>query len=240
MRFGRVALGQAFGDRVRGHRAGGQGQQHSGGIEWIEEAESVADQRPAVAGGLCRAVGIFLRGPEDVAARGILQPHRQAGAALDLLEVDRFQILAGPVEEEVVVGGDDADAEHVVVQRDIPEPAVFALGLHDESRSLIAAGVAVGALPVGPKRRFLERWVPLAQPQPRHDQRRLAAGIDHDLGAHLALAAVLALHAHADRALTFEQHFDHARAFVDLHAMFASIVQHELIELATADLPGLR
>src|SRR5205823_12719271 len=45
---------------------------------------------------------------------------------------------------------DDPDAHDVVVQRDVPEPALLALRLKHEGRSLIPAAVAIGALPVGP------------------------------------------------------------------------------------------
>ena len=55
------------------------------------------------------------------------------------------------------------------------------------------AGVAIGALPVGPQGRLLQLRVPLAQLEAAHDHRALAAGVDDHLGAHLALAAVFVL-----------------------------------------------
>ena len=53
-------------------------------------------------------------------------------------------------------------------------------------------------------------------------------------------AAVLGLDAHADGPVALEQHLQHARAFVDVDAMLAGIVEHQVVELAAAHLPGLR
>ena len=44
----------------------------------------------------------------------------------------------------------------------------------------------------------------------------------------------------ADGPVAFEQHFQHADAFVDLDAVLAGVVEHHLVELAPHDLPGLR
>ena len=59
-----VALGQPLGDRVGRQLARLERQQHARRIERIEEAERIADQHPAVAGRLLRAVRVFLRGAE--------------------------------------------------------------------------------------------------------------------------------------------------------------------------------
>ena len=51
---------------------------------------------------------------------------------------------------------------------------------------------------------------------------------------------VLGLDRHADGAIAFEQHVEHAHAFVHVDAVLARVVQHHLVELAAHDLPGLR
>ena len=56
-----VALRQSLVNRVGGQFARSQREQHAGGIQRIEEAERVADQHPAVAGALTRAVRIVPR-----------------------------------------------------------------------------------------------------------------------------------------------------------------------------------
>ena len=126
------------------------------------------------------------------------------------------------------------------MQRDVPEPALLARGLDHDGRPFVAARVAVGTFPVGPDRTLVEHGVPDAQPQPVLDQPDLPAGIDHDLGAHLALGAILAFDPHADGAVALEQHVEHAHALVHLHAVLARVVEHHLVELAAHHLPGLR
>ena len=50
----------------------------------------------------------------------------------------------------------------------------------------------------------------------------------------------LVLHAHADRPAALEQHFQHARALVDVDAVLGRVVEQHLVELAADHLPGLR
>lgn len=66
----------------------------------------------------------------------------------------------------------------------------------------------------------------------------LPARIDDDGGAHVAVAAVLA-QADARRAVALEQHVDHADPFVDVDAVLACVVEHQLVELASDHLPRL-
>src|SRR5688572_4985088 len=68
LRGGGIPLGKPFADGVRRKLAGLEGEQHAGGIERVEKAESVANEDPAVAGGLLGAVGVFLGGEKLRAA----------------------------------------------------------------------------------------------------------------------------------------------------------------------------
>jgi hypothetical protein len=43
-----------------------------------------------------------------------------------------------------------------------------------------------------------------------------------------------------DRAVSFEHDLADPRAFVDADAVIASVVEHQLVELAAQHLPGLR
>ena len=148
--------------------------------------------------------------------------------------------MAAAALEQVVERRDDADADDVVVQRDVPEPALSIRRLQHHRRALVAAGVAVGAFPVGPDRALVEDGIPEAQLEAVLQQRRLAAGVDDDLGVHVAARAVGVLDAHADRALAFEEHLEHVHAFVRVDAVLAGVVEHHLVELAAHDLPRLR
>ena len=83
--------------------------------------------------------------------------------------------------------------------------------------------------------------IPDAQPQPVQDQAVLAAGVDDDLGARTSrIVPSSRLIRDADGAVALEQHVEHARAFVDVDAVLARVVEHHLVELAAHHLPGLR
>ena len=69
-------------------------------------------------------------------------------AALDFFLV-RFFVAAAAF-EQIIERRHDAHADGVIVQRNVPPPALFVGRLDDEGGALVAARVAVGALPVGP------------------------------------------------------------------------------------------
>ena len=117
---------------------------------------------------------------------------------------------------------------------------VLPLRLDDERGALVAAGVALRPLPVRPQGGLLEFRIPVAQAEAVDDERTLAAGVDDDLRPHLALRFVLGLHPNADGLLLLEEHLQHPRALVNLHAVLAGVVEVELVELAADDLPRLR
>ena len=120
------------------------------------------------------------------------------------------------------------------------QPFLFAVWMH-ERRALVAAGVAIGAFPVGPDRALVQHRDPRRAGCSRFmHQPVLAAGIDDDLRAHLAERAVLVLDRDADGAVALEEHVEHAHAFVDVDAVLAGVVEHHLVELAAHHLPGLR
>ena len=123
--------------------------------------------------------------------------------------------------------------------RDVPEPALLVAVLDDERRPLVTAGIAIRAFPIGPHRALVQHRIPDAQAQPVHHHPVLPAGVDHDLGPHLA-DAVVVLDPDADRPIALEQHVEHAHALVRIHAMLAGVLEHHLIELAAHHLPRLR
>src|SRR5690606_33469439 len=133
----------------------------------------------------------------------------------------------------------DAAADDVVVQRDVPEPALAVAGLDDERGPLVAAGVAVRALPVGPDRALVEDRVPHPQAEPVHQQAVLAAGVDDDLRAHLARGVALP-DPDAAGAAVLEQHVVDADPLARIDAVLARVLQHHRVELAAHDLPRLR
>ena len=130
------------------------------------------------------AVGVIARGevPGD-ALRGA-DPVLHAGAAIYLLLIGLLVVVAAL--EQVIERRDDAHAHTVVVQRDVPKPALPVGGLDHHGGAFIASGVAVGAFPVGPDGALVQSRIPDAQFELVLDQAALAAGVDHNLGAHFA------------------------------------------------------
>ena len=187
-----------------------------------------------------RAIGVLLGGAKRFNALGAGDPLLDAGTALHFLEIDRLVILVAAVLEQIIVIRYDADADGMIVLRDVPEPALFAFRLNNERGALVLARAAFGALPIGPNRGLLEFRIPFAQTEPAHNHRALAAGVDDHIGPHLAFRAVFLLKPNADRAVALEQHLQHAHAFMHLDAVFAGVVEQHEIELAANHLPRLR
>jgi hypothetical protein len=159
-------------------------------------------------------------------------------AIVDFFVIRLFVVLA--TLEQVVERRHDTDADDVVVKRDVPEPAVLVPGLQHHRRPFIAAGIAIGALPVGPDGALVQDRIPEAQLEPVLQHRGLSGRVDDDLGAHLAAGAARVLDAHADRSIAVEQHVEDVDSLVRIHAVLARVLEHHLVELAAHDLPRLR
>ena len=87
---------------------------------------------------------------ESVACAAIAIRRFTSGQRSDLLKIDLLVALAVAVFEEVVEIGDDAHADHIVVQRDVPEPALLSLSLQHDRGAFVATRIAIGALPISP------------------------------------------------------------------------------------------
>src|SRR5207248_2179160 len=136
-----------------------------------------------------------------------------------------LMVTLGTVQEEVVVRRHHADTDDVVVQRNVPEPALLAGGGTHERGALVAAGVALGALPVSPQGRLLQDQVPLTQPQPTLDHRALATGIDDHPRPYLALCAGRIRNPHADGAAALEEYLEDAYTFMHLNAVLPGVTE---------------
>src|SRR5262245_19273996 len=82
-----------------------------------------------------------------------------------------------------------ANAHDVVVQRDVPEPSTLVGRLQDERRPLVAAGIAIRALPVRPDGTFVQDGIPEPELEAVLEQRRLTAGVHNHPRANLTIAA---------------------------------------------------
>src|SRR5204862_6998080 len=112
-----------------------------------------------------------------------------------------------------------ANAENIVVERDVPEPALLVAGLDDHCSALVAAAVAVSAVEIGPHRALLEFGVLLQQVELIADDRALAAGVHNDLAGNRILRAIDILDFDAGCALAIEDDLPDARLLGDFHAV---------------------
>ena len=235
----RVVRGQGITHRIGRHRCRRECEQYTRRVQWIEEAEGVADEYPTVTRGFRGAVRVFLLRTERVAAGCVFEPRMQTGAQCDFFVVNRFEVFRFPVLEQVFVPGYHAHADDVVVQRDVPKPALFSLGLQHNRCAFVLADVAIGTLPVRPDGGLLELRIPLTQPEAIENQRRLPTGVDHDFRADDLFGLIFDFDSHADGASAIEHDFVNARTFVNFDAVFAGVVQQHLVEFAAANLPRL-
>ena len=116
---------------------------------------------------------------------------------------------------------------------------MFVGGLQHHRGPLVAAGVAIGTLPVGPDCAFVQDRIPDAELETILQHRLLSAGVDDNFRPHLAVAAGRRAYWYADRTLALEQDLEHTCGLVHVDAVFAGIVEQHLVELAAHDLPGL-
>src|SRR5207245_720355 len=150
----------------------------------------------AVARDFLGAVRVILRGEVAGGAPADGDALLDCGAGLDLFVVRL--LVAAPALEQVVEWRYHADADRVIVLRDVPPPALLVRRLDDQRGAFVAARVAVGPFPVSPDGALVEHRVPEAQFEAVLQHRALAAGIDNDLRPHLLLGTVFVLNAHAD------------------------------------------
>ncbi len=141
-------------DGVAGQGSALEGKHDAGGKDGVEKGEGVADEDKAVAGAMAGVLGVFAG--EAIGAGGLavgevlLDP-------LVLLDfaVENFLRVFHAVARQVFSFGDDADADHVVVLGDVPEPAFFG-NVGDGGGAGVDAFVALGAFIVGPDGDFVE------------------------------------------------------------------------------------
>ena len=83
------------------------------------------------------------------------------------------------------MGRNNANAEHIVVEWNIPKPPLFFVELHHDGCSLIFAPIPIGALPIRPESRLLKHGIPFTKAETILQDTTLAGGIDHDICKNL-------------------------------------------------------
>ena len=146
---GRVAVAQAFDDRVGGELAALEREPHAGRIDRIDESPRVADEHPAVAGGACRWRTSTLSRHRG---RRLFRCLRAAGPSRGnrRLRRRRFRRACRRRAEEIVGVAHDADADDVVRERDVPEPGAVRERAEADGHHAVVDHVAARAAEVAP------------------------------------------------------------------------------------------
>ena len=116
------------------------------------------------------------------------------------------------------------------MQRNVPERAVRPPGLDDHRRAFVASAVAIRAKLIDPDRCLVQYRIPQAQLQRVLEQGGPAAGVDRNRGVNVAVHAVAGADTYAFRAAPLEQHFRHANALMNGHAVGTSVVQEQFVD----------
>ena len=213
-----------------------QGQQDPGGKHRVEEREGIAGQHQSIAGAISRAIRVFRRDPDRLAARARGQMLGDPAVCQGFAVEDRLEILALPI--QVVALGHHPHAHGVLGQRNVPEPALAGQVRHG-GRAFVVARIPEGAPVVGPDRDLVQPRIGNYPAEFGRGETMPPATVDGDRSAdrkglaalldHQALAAP-AVH---QQALGGSPH-QHSRALLD------RVVQHHLVEFATHHLPRLR
>src|SRR4029450_5010122 len=162
-----------------------------------------------------------MRGRSPALADTLL--HRRA--SLHFFAVGLF-VVGGiaAILEEIVEGCDDADAHHVVVLGDVPEPAVLAGGLQHHGCAFVATRVAVGAFPVPPDPSFVQNGTPDPEAQSILNQTGLSARVHDNPGPYFTNRAVLVPDRDACSTILVPQDIGHPYALMSGHALLARVV----------------
>src|SRR2546429_7575760 len=139
---------------------------------------------------------------------------------------------------EVFAFGDDADADDVVVQRDVPEPAFLRHERHGR-RAGVDAFIALRAFGVRPDSDLVQFGVADAPIVP-HGGKRLATGtIQCDGRAIFRDFPARVLRPNAYDASAFFHEFLDGRFFFHRRAFFAGVIEQHYVEFGAQHLPGL-
>src|SRR5581483_7674790 len=234
---GEIAFDQRGVDGIGGEHAALEREHDTGGEDGIEKGEGVADQQQSFRAAVAGMVGVFA-GEEilaDLPAAGevLLDPL----VLLDLAFEDvlgRFDAVA----REVFALGNDTDADHVVVLRDVPEPAFFG-DIGDGGGAGVYAFIAVCALVVGPDGDLVEEGILHTPVVADGGEGFLAGAIECDGGAVFDRRGAAGLGARADEATDLAEQFGNDGFLAYFGALVAGVVKEHLIEFRAEHLPGL-
>ena len=203
----------------------------------IEERKGVAHQHEAGRGTVARVPGILARDPVLPGAFPGREPVLDPEVLLHLAMEDRLRILDA-VARQILALRHHPDARHAAVLRDVPEPALVRDVGHG-GVAFVDARAALGVLVVGPDRDLVQIGIAHPPAVAVRGEGLLAGAVEGDGRANLVGAARLVRDLDADNAIALHQQAVDRGFLAHLGALFAGIVEQELIELRAQHLPGL-
>ena len=208
---------------VARHHSAFEREQDTRGKHRIEKTIGVAGKQETFDAAITRVkrefTGDVIRSEWRAAGKVFLDPKVLPG-----LPLKDFLRFLHPAAREIFALGDDADADHVVVQRNVPEPAFFRNERH-RGRAGVNALVALGALVVSPDGHLVQFRVADA-PVVSHSGEGFATGtIECDGRAVFGDPTVFVLSADTRDAFAFFHQLLDASFLFNRRALFAGIVE---------------
>ena len=227
-------------DGFAGEVAALEREHHAAAEDRIEKGEGVAHQQQAGRGAVARVAAVFAG--DEVFAGGLRRRERRS-LIHRFSSTSRWKIVSRLLHAaagEIFALGHDADAGHVVVLRDVPEPALVR-HVGDGGVAFVDAFAALGILVVGPDGDLVEIRIAHAPAALVGGEGFLARAIERDRRADFVGAAGLAIRGlDADDLLAVHEQAVDRRFLAHFGAFLAGVVEQHLVELRAQHLPGLR
>ena len=223
-------------NRVSRHLTRFERQEHTGGIYGIQKPVCIANQHPAFSGnrtGPIREVTGHFHGEHLLCP---FQPFFHRPALLQFFLENHLRGSASVLKQMVDIPN-HADANHVVGQRNVPEPGVFRAGVQDQRCPLVDPLVSISASKMCKQGCLPQCGLFRLDPQFAGNQRAAPRGIHYHARRHVSHAAVEGFCQNPRGAVAREMHLVHGRAKLHVRPFLPGIVQHHPVELASQHLP---
>ena len=204
--------------------------QHDAATEnGIEKRERITNERETGRSAIARVPRILARDPILARAPADRETVFDPQVFADLTLENCLGIFDA-VAREIFALGHDADADHAVVLRDVPEPAL----VRDEGDGGFALINALGSLRiliVGPHGDLIEKGIALPPAVRLGGEGFFAGAVERDRGAKLVSASRRISCRHSDDAVALPQKARDFDFLADVGTLLAGVVEHHLIEL---------
>ena len=143
------------------------------------------------------------------------------------------------ISEHIFDRGNNAHANDVVMQWDVPEPAFFSFSLQNKCCALIKASFSGGAFKISPDRSFLKKRIGFFYFKSIANNKTLTTGIDNNFSANFFDGTIGVLNFYTDAAGAFKNRIKNPATIANIHSKIGGVIEKHLVEFATNNLPGL-